>query len=228
MAIGPVLKLSFNPARTNELQFFLRVTRKDLTMKRIWKPASLLIAGVMLTSLLAADSRVSTGSSAPQFTLQDQTGKNISLSDYAGKVVVLEWTNPECPFVQRHYKAKTMTTLADTYAKQGVVWIAINSTGSATNAADQAWITANNIQYPILNDSAGATGHAYGATSTPDMFIIDKTGKIVYDGAIDNDPSGDSTSKVNYVAKALDEVLAGKTVSTPATKSYGCAVHYAK
>jgi peroxiredoxin len=196
-------------------------------MKRIWKPASLLIAGVMLTSLLAADSRVGVGSSAPQFTLQDQTGKNISLSDYAGKIVVLEWTNPECPFVKRHYAAKTMTTLADTYAKQGVVWLAINSTGTATNAADQAWITANNIQYPILNDSKGTTGHAYGATSTPDMFIIDKTGKIVYDGAIDNDPSGNSTAKVNYVAKALDEVLAGKTVSTPETKSYGCAVHYA-
>jgi peroxiredoxin len=197
-------------------------------MKRIWKPASLLIAGVMLTSLLAADSRVTTGSSAPQFSLQDQNGKTVNLSDYAGKIVVLEWTNPECPFVKRHYAAKTMTTLADQYAKQDVVWIAINSTGTATNASNLAWANANNIEYPILNDSKGDTGHAYGAKSTPDMFIIDKTGKIAYDGAIDNDPSGDSTSKVNYVAKALDEVLAGKPVSTPETKSYGCGVHYAK
>lgn len=205
-------------------------------MKSFWKPATMVGAVALLGAMLAANwaqagddaSRAAIGAAAPQFTLQDQNGKPVSLSDYAGKIVVLEWTNPECPVVQRHYKAKTMTTLANEYKPQGVVWIAINSTKDATNTEDLGWINDNNLQYPVLNDASGATGHAYGATNTPNMYIIDKTGNLVYSGAIDNDPQGEKTDKVNYVSKALDEVLAGKAVSTPETKAYGCAVHYAK
>jgi peroxiredoxin len=120
-----------------------------------------------------------------------------------------------------------MTTLANQYKSQDVVWLAINSTHDNTNAANLAWVNQNGLQYPILNDASGATGHAYGATNTPDMFIIDKAGKIAYEGAIDNDPQGDKNDKINYVGKALDELLASKTISTPQTKPYGCAVHYA-
>jgi peroxiredoxin len=170
----------------------------------------------------------SIGASAPAFSLQDQDGKTVSLSDFAGKIVVLEWVNPQCPFVQRHYAAKTMITLANNYAGKGVVWIAINSTHTADNAENKSWVSQNSLSYPILNDSNGAVGKAYGSKSTPDMFIIDQSGKLVYEGAIDNDPDGDKgTDRINYVAKALDEILACKSVSTPQTKSYGCSVKYA-
>jgi peroxiredoxin len=168
------------------------------------------------------------GSTAPQFSLQDQNGKTVSLSDFSGKTIVLEWVNLECPFVQRHYEAKTMINLATSYSTKGVVWIAINSTHTADNAGNKNWVSQNNLTYPILNDSHGDVGKAYGSKSTPDMFIIDSTGKLVYEGAIDNDPAGDKSSdRINYVQKALDEVLAGKAVSTPQTKSYGCSVKYA-
>lgn len=206
-------------------------------MKSFWKPATAAFAAVALlgsvwaTSLVRADNSAAVakvGASAPQFKLQDQNGKDVSLSDYAGKIVVVEWTNPECPVVQGHYKSKTMTTLAAQYKPQDVIWLAVNSTKDATNAEDLAWAKQNNIDYPILNDVTGATGHTYKATNTPQMFIIDKTGKVVYDGAIDNDPQGTKGAEhVNYVAKALDEVLAGKPVSIAETKAYGCAVHYA-
>jgi peroxiredoxin len=209
-------------------------------MKINWKPATAVVAAIALFSSVLATSLVQAGASAtatvakigataPQFTLQDQNGKNVSLSDYAGKVVVLEWTNPQCPVVQRHYAAKTMTTLQKQYASQGVVWIGINSTHDVTNAQDLAWVNQQGISWSVLNDASGATGHAYGAKSTPGMYIIDKTGKLAYSGAIDNDPSGNlSTGKINYVQKALDEVLAGKAVTIAETKSYGCAVHYAQ
>jgi peroxiredoxin len=178
-------------------------------------------------SLLAADP-IAPGAAAPAFSLVDQSGKTVSLSDYKGKIVVLEWTNPGCPFVQRHYKEKTMTTLASDYAGKNVTWIAINSTDGDTSATNLDWANKNAVTYPILDDSKGAVGHAYNAKSTPDMFIINTDGTIVYSGAIDNDPDGDKgADKVNYVKQALDEVLAGKSVSTPETKSYGCHVRYA-
>jgi len=205
-------------------------------MKSFWKPATAFAAVALLGTMMAANwaqagasGTPAIGSSAPQFTLQDENGKSVSLSDYAGKIVVLEWTNPQCPVVQRHYRAKTMTTLQKQYASQGVVWLGINSTHDVTNAVDLDWATAQGVTWPILNDASGVTGHAYGAKSTPGMFVIDKTGKLVYSGAIDNDPQGNlSEGKINYVAKALDEVLANKPVTIAQTKSYGCAVHYAK
>jgi len=209
-------------------------------MKSFWKTATAALAAIALLGSVFATSLVQAGASAtatlakigataPQFTLIDQNGKEVSLSDFAGKVVVLEWTNPQCPVVQRHYAARTMTTLQKQYAPQGVVWIGINSTHDVTNAQDLAWVNQQGITWSVLNDASGATGHAYGAKSTPGMFIIDKAGKLVYSGAIDNDPQGDlTTGKINYVAKALDEVLAGKAVTIAETKSYGCAVHYAQ
>jgi peroxiredoxin len=206
-------------------------------MKNYWKPATAAVAAlavlgtILATSFVHADATATAakiGATAPQFTLQDQNGKNVSLSDYAGKIVVLEWTNPECPVVQRHYKAKTMTTLEKQYAGQDVVWIGINSTKDATSAEDLAWANQQGVTWSILTDASGATGHAYGAKSTPGMYIIDTGGKLVYSGAIDNDPSGSkSDDKINYVSQALNELLAHKAISIPETKSYGCAVHYA-
>ena len=177
----------------------------------------------------ASPSSLTIGAPAPQFTLPDQDGKPVSLSDFAGKVVVLEWTNPQCPFVQRHYKEKTMTTLADQYKDRGVVWLAINSTHDVTNAADKSWADENHLPYPVLNDAAGGVGHLYDAKSTPDMYVITRAGTLAYSGAIDNDPQGErSADRVNYVRQALDAVLADQPAATPKTKSYGCAVHYAK
>lgn len=167
------------------------------------------------------------GAKAPDFTLQDQNGKTVSLHDFAGKIVVLEWTNPECPFVQRHYQAKTMQTLASEFQPKNVVWLAINSSNFATNDSNLQWAVQQNIAYPVLNDSTGATGHAYHATNTPEMYIIGTDGTLLYQGAIDNDPEGDkSADKVNYVKTALDEILSGKPVATPETKPYGCNVKY--
>ena len=169
------------------------------------------------------------GQPAPQFSLQDQNGKTVSLGDFAGKVVVLEWTNPQCPFVQRHYQQHTMTSLAGKYGPEGVVWLAVNSTADATGDADKQWADEQHLSYPVLNDSAGTVGHAYGASNTPDLFVVGKDGTLLYKGAIDNDRDGDrQDGKVNYVDKALGEILAGKPVSTPETKPYGCSVHYAK
>jgi peroxiredoxin len=201
-------------------------------MRKIYALASLL---AMVMIALAArsfaedqnDSGVAIGAKAPDFSLQDQNGKVVSLHDSLGKVVVLEWTNPNCPIVQRHYAAKTMLTLYGQYQDKGVVWLAINSSNFATNDSDKQWATEQNIAYPVLNDASGATGHAYHATNTPDMYIVGTDGALLYQGAIDNDPQGDKTGdKINYVHQALDEILSGKPVSVPQTKPYGCSVKY--
>jgi len=173
----------------------------------------------------ASDSGVAVGSKAPDFTLQNQDGANVNLHDFAGKIVVLEWTNPNCPFVLRHYQAKTMQTLAGQF--KDVTWLAINSSATASNAADKQWATDQAIPYPVLNDVATTVGKAYHATNTPEMFIIGADGTLLYKGAIDNDPTGDKTTdKINYVQQALTEILAGKSVSVPETKPYGCHVSY--
>jgi peroxiredoxin len=187
------------------------------------------LAMAMLAALAtAASAEVRPGEQAPGFTLQDQNGKQVSLADFAGKTVVLEWFNPQCPFVKRHYKEGTMQSLATKYAGDNVVWLAINSTSNATAAQDKQWVDQHHLSYPILDDSKGKVGQAYGAKTTPHMFVIDKSGKVVYDGAIDNDPDGEKADRVNYVQKALDETLAGNSVSTPETKPYGCGVKYGK
>jgi peroxiredoxin len=179
-------------------------------------------------SLFAADPGAAVGSTVPAFSLTDQNGKTVSLSDYKGKIVVLEWTNPGCPFVRRHYREKTMTTLASKFADKNVAWIAINSTNGDTTLTNADWAKQNSITYPILDDSKGVVGKAFGAKSTPDMFIINTDGALVYEGAIDNDPDGDKgADRVNYVQQALGEIIAGKPVSVPQTLSYGCHVAYA-
>ncbi len=171
------------------------------------------------------------GDMAPAFSLKDQDGNTVSLADYKGKIVVLEWFNDDCPVVVRCHKAKTMTTLASEFKAKDVVWLAIDSTNPKHGnfGTNKETLKSWGITYPVLNDAEGTTGKAYGAATTPHMFIIGKDGRLAYMGAIDNDKSGNmpEAERTNYVKQALNQLVAGETVTTAETKSYGCSVKYA-
>ncbi|MHC4572786.1 MAG: redoxin domain-containing protein [Planctomycetota bacterium] len=166
----------------------------------------------------------------PDFTLKAFHGPEIGLSDYRGKIVVLEWFNDECPFVRYHYeKANTMIELARKYKDKNVAWLTVNSTSHTTAEQNKDFAGRYKLAYPILDDRLGTVGRAYGARSTPHMFVVNAEGNIVYDGAIDNSPLGRNKERVvNYVDKALAELTGGKTVGTPTTKPYGCSVKYGR
>jgi peroxiredoxin/Sec-independent protein translocase protein TatA len=167
---------------------------------------------------------------APGFKLNSFEGKTVSLSDYRGKIVVLEWLNFECPYVRYHYdKVTTMIDLAKKYKDRNVVWLAVNSTSHTTPGANIEFAEKHKLPYPILDDRSGKVGHAYGAETTPHMFVIDPRGNIVYEGAIDNSPNGKTPAGqelTNYVDAALTAMIAGKDVSTRNTRPYGCSVKY--
>ena len=168
---------------------------------------------------------------APDFTLRDHNGKEVSLSALAGKTVVLEWTNPGCPVVRRHYAAKTMVTLADKYRDKGVVWLAVNTTAGANHARNKAFAEQHKLPYAILDDHEGTVGRKYGARTTPHMFIVDRKGHLVYGGAIDDDPGGRKLGQgkaKNHVDAILAQLVAGKAVAPTQTKPYGCGVKYAR
>lgn len=176
---------------------------------------------------------VKVGETAPDFNLKDTDGKDVKLADFKGKIVVLEWFNPECPFVKKHHVTlDTMTKLAADYKSKNVIWLAINSGAEGKQgaaAADNAAAKKEyKMDYPILLDTTGATGKAYGAKTTPHMYVIDKDGKLAYAGAIDNDRSPKKAGDKNYVKNALDEIIAGKKVTDASTDPYGCAVKYGK
>ncbi|MCX7717446.1 MAG: thioredoxin family protein [Candidatus Sumerlaeaceae bacterium] len=169
------------------------------------------------------------GEPAPAFALKDASGKEHKLADYKGKVVVLEWTNPQCPFVVKHYKNGDMQALAKKYQDKGVVWLAVNSSHFNTPEDSQNIAKEWKIEHPVLQDPDGKVGKAYGARTTPHMFVIDKDGNLAYQGAIDSDSSRDPEAvkgATNYVAAAVDALLEGKPVENPATKPYGCSVKY--
>jgi len=172
----------------------------------------------------------SSGKRAPEFELNSFDGKTVSLSDYRGKIVVLEWLNFECPFSRYHYETKnTMVELANKYKGKNVVWLAINSTSHTTPEPNKTFAKRHGLPYLILDDRSGKVGRAYGAQTTPHMYIINPGGRIVYEGAIDDSPLGQKKEGVvNYVDNALAELTAGKAVSTAKTKPYGCTVKYAK
>lgn len=163
---------------------------------------------------------------APPFSLTDSGGRQHSLQQYDGHTIVLEWIHPECPYVTRLYRSRTMQELAQRYAPHRVTWLAINSSHFATAAQMEAWRKKNNVPYPILLDTAGTVGQSYGASRTPHMFVIHE-GRVVYSGALDDAPLGQNPDPKNYVALALDDVLAGRPVSHPSTSPYGCFVKYA-
>jgi peroxiredoxin len=194
------------------------------------KPLLLLLA---LTTWVHADAEI--GKPAPAFTLPTCESKSVSLSDYKGKVVVLEWTNYGCPFVMKHYGSGNMQKLQADAAAKGVVWLSICSSapgkqGHAAPAdANKACAEKNSAATAYLIDESGATGHAYGAKRTPEMYVINADGVLVYHGAIDDKKSadpGDIATAKNLVAAAIDETLAGKPVSTPETEAYGCSIKY--
>ncbi|MCU0233377.1 MAG: thioredoxin family protein [Thermoanaerobaculales bacterium] len=191
----------------------------------LWTVTMAAVAGLAAAPAAAG---VEVGKAAPAFTLEDEAGTAVSLADFKGKVVVLEWLNPDCPFVQRHYKAGTMKSLATTYGAKGVVWLTVNSTNYMDAAANAKFKQANELPYPILVDQEGTVGHLYGAQTTPHMYVIDADGTLAYMGAIDDDPRGGGEQPQNYVAAALDELLAGKAVTTAETTPYGCSVKYKK
>jgi len=172
----------------------------------------------------------SSGRRAPAFELNSFDGKTVSLSDYSGKIVVLEWMNFECPFSLYHYETKnTMVELAKKYKGKNVVWFAVNSTNHTTPGPNKTFAAKHKLPFVILDDRPGKVGRAYGAETTPHMYIINPRGRIVYEGAIDDSPMGrKKEGVVNYVDKALAELTAGKAVSTPKTKPYGCTVKYAR
>ncbi len=167
---------------------------------------------------------------APGFELNSFDGKTVNLSDYRGKIVVLEWFNMECPFSLYHYETKkTMAQLAEKYKSKNVVWFAVNSTNHTTPAANKTFAEKYKLPFPILDDRSGKVGRAYNAKTTPHIFVINPRGRIVYDGAIDDSPMGQKKEGVvNYVDNVLAELTAGKDVSTANTKPYGCTVKYAE
>jgi peroxiredoxin len=191
---------------------------------RPWRTLSL--AGVLALALPALAAEV--GKPAPAFTLRDENGKAHSLSEYRGRIVVLEWTNPECPFVQRHYGEKTMQKTLAALSDKQVVWLAVDSTSHNVPESSRAWKARNGFSYPVLQDASGAVGHAYGAKTTPGMFVIDEKGVLRYSGAIDDDPRGKSSTPTNYVKQAVNAVASGQPVSPSVTESYGCTVKYDK
>jgi peroxiredoxin len=191
--------------------------------------AAVLVLGVVTFTTAGEKGGMSAakvGQPAPQFALQDQNGKTVNLGDYSGKIVVLEWFNDGCPFVQGAYKDNAMNKTAATLGEKGVVWLAINTTSTAGVEHNKQIAAEWKIDRPILDDSSGTVGHLYGAKTTPHMFVIDKDGKLAYMGAIHNQQSGDKN--VNYVEKAVNELLAGQSVSEPQTKSWGCSIKYGK
>lgn len=175
------------------------------------------------------------GSLAPTFKLKDTDGTEHDIAKYIaeGKIVVLEWFNPDCPFVKKHHELNTtFTDLHKKYESKGVVFLAINSgaAGEQGNGLDRNKKAKADykIAYPILLDESGDIGRVYGAKTTPHMYVINKDGILAYAGAIDDDKDAKRPGKTNYVAKALDEILAGKKVETSTTDSYGCPVKYGK
>ncbi len=183
---------------------------------------------------VVAEPKVQIGQPAPDFTLTDLDGKKYTLSDYTakGQVVVLEWFSPLCPFVKKHYREDTgtMLTIEKDFKDQSIVWFRINSSRDGHRASDlelnkqmaEKW----NITSPILMDPKGITGRIYGAKRTPEMYIIDAAGTLVYHGAIDNRADAQSPGEINYVRNGLDELLAGKEISKPSTRVYGCTIKY--
>ena len=192
------------------------------------------LACLASTALFAADSPP-VGSEAPDFSVSDSKGKTQSVSQYKGKYVVLEWFNPECPFVKKHYGGGNMQKLQEEFTGKGVVWLSIDSAapgkeGNLTpEQAEKKMADWKTHSTALLLDPEGTAGKAYAAKNTPHMFVINPEGKIIYEGAIDSKATpnpADIPSSTNYVKIALDEALGGKAVTTPSTRPYGCSVKY--
>jgi peroxiredoxin len=175
------------------------------------------------------------GAPAPAFRATDAAGRTRTLAEFKGKVVVLEWTSDACPFSHKHYDSHNMQRLQARARRDGVVWLTVmtapkGSAGYMTDAQVRAWKRkVGSHATAVLLDRDATLAHAYGARTTPHMFIVDKAGRLVYMGGIDNRPYADPASlkgATNYVALALADLKAGRAVAQPVTRPYGCAVEY--
>jgi len=175
------------------------------------------------------------GDSAPEFKGTDSNGKTETLAQYRGKYVVLEWTNQGCPYTRKHYDSGNMEALQKQWTAKGVVWLSVISSapgeqGYQTASQENSYLNRMKATpTAVLLDPAGTIGRMYDAKTTPHMFVIDPQGRIVYEGAIDDQPTPDPSSVKtahNYVTEALEEAMSGKPVATPVTRAYGCSVKY--
>ena len=194
-----------------------------------------LIALSSLAFVAGAHAAAAVGQPAPDFTLKDASGKTVKLSDFKGKHVVLEWTNPGCPFVQKHYNGGNMAGTQKDATDKGVVWLSINSTEKASGdylepARLVAWMKERkSAPTAVLMDEEGTAGKAYGARTTPHMYIVNPQGQLIYAGGIDSIPSAnaaDIAKATNYVKVGLSEALAGKPITAASTRPYGCSIKY--
>jgi peroxiredoxin len=192
----------------------------------------LIFSALTLTVATGASAVGTVGQLAPEFAAKDTAGKPVKLGDYKGKHVVLEWVNPNCPFVKKHYEASAnmQDTQKEVLAKKDTVWLAINSTTTThqdymTPSALDAWMKTT----AVLMDESGAIGKSYGAKTTPHMYIIDPKGTLVYAGGIDSIRSSnvsDIPKATNYVKAAMDQTHSGKAIATPTSVAYGCSIKY--
>lgn len=197
--------------------------------------ARFFVAVAMLMFALVAHGAALPGQPAPAFSMTDVTGKPVHLADFRGRYVVLEWNNPSCPFVQKHYSSGNMQALQKRFTGDGVVWLTINSTAGSHSEylkpeQQSAWLKQQGAApSTALLDADGTVGRAYGAKTTPHIFVIDPAGKLQYAGAIDDKRSAnpaDVKTANNYVVQAVGELRGGKVVSVPSTPPYGCSVKY--
>ena len=197
--------------------------------------ASLFALCALATAPQTAVSEAVVGNDAPQFTAKDSTGKEISLNSFKGKVVVLEWFNPNCPFVKKFYKNGDMQRFQQELGAKGVVWLTVSSSAHGKNGhltAEQAETTRVDLgmkSSALVLDESGTIGKAYGARTTPHMFVIATDGKLAYAGAIDSENSTDAddiAKAKNYVVEAANNLLSNKGVEVSSTEPYGCSVKY--
>jgi peroxiredoxin len=202
-----------------------------------WRAVVYIAIAVAALIVVLAAHAATVGQQAPEFTGKDSRGKTISLADYRGKYVVLEWTNRDCPYTKKQYDSGNMQALQKEWTAKGVVWLTVLSSASG----EQGYLTADqeNAQMTRMHahptaailDPSGQIGRLYGAKTTPHMFVIDAHGKLIYDGAIDDKPTTDLSDvkgAKNYVSAALTEAMAGQAVQVASTRPYGCSVKYAE
>ena len=192
-------------------------------------------AAILLLAVGPSQAQMKVGTPAPAFSAVDSDGKTVNLNDYRGKTVVLEWTNDGCPYVRKHYGSGNMQALQKKWTDQGIVWLSIISSPPGeqgfADASRANSLTAERKAMPtsVLLDPRQQVARAYGATATPHMYIIKPDGVLAYAGAIDDKPTArtsDIKDAKNFVDEALAELKAGKPVSNPATRAYGCVVKY--
>jgi peroxiredoxin len=199
------------------------------------KILGLLMLGLLLANGAALATGAAVGQAAPAFVAVDANGKTVALADFRGKTVVLEWVNPECPYVRKHYDSNNMQATQKAAVVTGAIWLSVNSTHTSHVDFKQpaemlAWMQQRGaVPNTVLMDGDGRIGRAYGARTTPHMYIVDAKGTLAYAGGIDDKPSAnpaDVKTAKNFVNAALADIFAGRPVAQPVTRAYGCSVKY--